>query len=185
MTRKNKWIIALFIIGIFGVIVVEGVVNPRIEAKQAQYEADQQDPLTHDFAALAKYRSAYMGDFPNLSHLNQALPLNGQLNGYQLVPETLTAQINYRMNTSEMKPEELERILVYNAAANFVWIDNLEHVLYSFEDVQYTLSREAAQQWAGTELKTLQEPGEWDSTVREKLVEPAQVNEAFSQIVDN
>ncbi|SDL17958.1 protein of unknown function [Paenibacillus sp. OK060] len=185
MTGKNKWIIALVMLGIFGVIVVEGVVNPRIEAKQSQYEAEQQDPLTHDFAALVKYRSAYMGDFSNLSHLNQALPLNGQLNGYQLVPETFTAQINYRMNTSEMKPEELERILVYNAAANFVWIDNLEHVLYSFEDVQYTLSREAAQQWAGTELKTLQEPEEWDTLVRKKLVEPAQVNEAFSQIVDN
>ncbi|MEC0106413.1 DUF4825 domain-containing protein [Paenibacillus taichungensis] len=185
MTGKNKWIIALVMLGIFGVIVVEGVVNPRIEAKQSQYDAEQQDPLVHDFAALAKYRSAYMGDFSNLSHLNQALPLNGQLNGYQLVPETFTAQINYRMNTSEMKPEELERILVYNAAANFVWIDNLEHVLYSFEDVQYTLSREAAQQWAGTELKTLQEPGEWDLTVRQKLVEPMQVKAAFSQIVDN
>ncbi|SEB03267.1 MULTISPECIES: DUF4825 domain-containing protein [unclassified Paenibacillus] len=185
MTGKNKWIIALVMLGIFGVIVVEGVVNPRIEAKQSQYEAEQQDPLTHDFAALAKYRSPYMGDFSNLSHLNQALPLNGQLNGYQLVPETFTAQINYRINTSEMKSEELERILVYNAAANFVWIENLEHVLYSFEDVQYTLSREAAQQWAGTELKTLHEPKEWDAAVRKKLVEPAKVKEAFSQIVDN
>ncbi|WP_408894197.1 DUF4825 domain-containing protein [Paenibacillus taichungensis] len=185
MTGKNKWIIALVMLGIFGVIVVEGFVNPRIEAKQSQYEAEQQDPLTHDFAALAKYRSPYMGAFSNLSHLNQALPLNGKLNGYQLVPETFTAQINYRINTSEMKSEELERILVYNAAANFVWIENLEHVLYSFEDVQYTLSREAAQQWAGTELKTLQEPKEWDAAVRKKLVEPAQVNEAFSQIVDN
>ncbi|MHA7583306.1 DUF4825 domain-containing protein [Paenibacillus vandeheii] len=185
MRGKNKWIIALVILGICGVIVVEGVVNPRIEAKQAQYEAEQQDPLTHDFAALAKYRSAYMGDFSNLSHLNQALPLSDQLNGYQLYPETFTAQIKYRMNASDMKPEELERILVYNAAANFVWIDNLEHVLYTFEDIQYTLSREVAQQWAGTELKTLQEPDKWDATVRKKLVVPAQVKEAFSQIVDN
>ena len=36
-----------------------------------------------------------------------------------------------------------------------------------------------------TEMKTLQEPEEWDSAVRKKLVEPAQVKEAFSQIVDN
>ncbi|WP_405155441.1 hypothetical protein [Paenibacillus sp. FSL K6-0108] len=53
MTGKNKWIIALVILGICGVVVVEGVVNPRIAAKQTQYEAEQQDPLTHDFAALA------------------------------------------------------------------------------------------------------------------------------------
>lgn len=84
-----------------------------------------------------------------------------------------------------MDTEELERILVYNAIANFVMIDNLEQVVYQLENTSYTLHRESAQQWAGTELKKLQNLELWNSIVREKLVETAQVKAAFSQIVDN
>ncbi|WP_458127165.1 DUF4825 domain-containing protein [Paenibacillus sp. Z3-2] len=166
-------------------MIVEGFVNPKIEAQQAQYEAEQQNPLTHDFAALAKYRSPYMGDFSNLSHLNQALPLRERLNGYQLYPEKFTAQVNYSMNTHEMNTQELDRILIYNAVANFVMIDNLEQVVYQFENTTHTLSRQAARQWAGTELKKLQKTDLWNSTVRDRLVESEQVKDAFSQIVDN
>lgn len=185
MRGRNLWIITLAVLGIVGLVIVEGFVNPRMEAKQTRYEAEQQNPLTHDFAALAKYRSPYMGDHSNLSHLNQALPLRERLNGYQLYPETFTAQVNYSMDTHEMDAEELERILIYNGVANFVMIDNLEQVVYQFEDTSHTLHRESVRQWTGTELEHLQNPDLWNSTVREKLVEPAQVKEAFSQIVDN
>ncbi|WP_181150796.1 DUF4825 domain-containing protein [Paenibacillus sp. PCH8] len=172
-------------LGIIGLVIVEGFVNPKIEAKQDQYEAEQQNPLTHDFTVLAKYRSPYMGDHSNLSHLNQALPLREKLNGYQLYPETFTAQVNYSLDTREMDAEELKRILVYNAVANFVMIDNLEQVVYQFENTSHTLSRQAARQWTTTELTNLQKLDLWNSTVRDRLVEPEQVNEAFSQIVDN
>ncbi|MEO2205298.1 DUF4825 domain-containing protein [Paenibacillus pabuli] len=185
MTIKNKWIIALVGIGIIGFIIVEGMVNPKLEAKHAQYEAEQQHPMTHDFTALQKYHSPYMGDFSNLSHLNQALPLHDQLNGYQLYPETFTAQVNYSMDTREIDAEDLEQILVYNATANFVLIDNLEQVVYQFEDTSHALSRGAAQRWVGKELKALRDPDQWDSVIRSKLEEPAKVKEAFSQIVDN
>ncbi|WP_145320969.1 DUF4825 domain-containing protein [Paenibacillus xylanexedens] len=185
MRIRNIWIITLVVLGIIGLVIVEGFVNPKIEAKQARYEEEQKNPLTHDFAALAKYRSPYMGDNSNLSHLNQALPLRERLNGYQLYPETFTVQVNYSLDTREMDAEELERILVYNAVANFVMIDNLEQIVYQFENTSHTLRRESAQQWTGTELKELQNTELWNSIVREKLVEPAQVKEAFSQIVDN
>ncbi|WP_340400719.1 DUF4825 domain-containing protein [Paenibacillus sp. FSL H8-0079] len=185
MRIRNIWIITLVVLGSIGLVIVEGFVNPKIEAKQARYEEEQQNPLTHDFAALAKNRSPYMGDNSNLSHLNQALPLRERLNGYQLYPETFTAQVNYSLDTREMNAEELERILVYNAVANFVMIDNLEQVVYQFQNTSQTLQRESAQQWTGTELKELQNLELWNSTVREKLVESAQVKEAFSQIVDN
>lgn len=185
MRGKNIWIIALVVLGVVGLVFVEGFVNPGNEAKQNRYEAEQQNPLTHDFAALVKYRSPYMGDNSNLSHLNQALPLQERLDGYQLYPETFTAQVNYSLNTHEMDTEELERILVYNAIANFVMIDNLEQVVYQLENTSYTLHRESAQQWTGTELEKLQNVELWNSIVREKLVETAQVKAAFSQIVDN
>ncbi|OMF14208.1 hypothetical protein BK131_12020 [Paenibacillus amylolyticus] len=185
MTIRNIWIITIVVLGIIGLVIVEGFVNPTIEAKQDQYQAEQQNPLTHDFTVLAKYRSPYMGDNSNLSHLNQALPLHEKLNGYQLYLGTFTAQVNYSLDTREMNAEELERILVYNAVANFVMIDNLQTVVYQFENTSQTLRRESAQQWTGTELKELQNPELWNSTVREKLVEPTQVKEAFSQIVDN
>nr|WP_154984572.1 DUF4825 domain-containing protein [Paenibacillus xylanexedens] len=185
MNGKNRWIVFLFIIGLLGLVVVEGFVNPKIAADQSRYEAEQNSPLTHDFTALAKYQNAYMGNFSNLSHLNQNLPLHEQLDGYQLFPETLTAQINYSLNTDEMDAVQLDRILVYNALANFVLIDNLEQVVYQFKDTRVVFDRKLAQQWAGTELKALQKPERWDSIVREKLVQPADVRALFSQIVDN
>lgn len=185
MNGKNLWIVSLFIIGLLGLVVVEGFINPKIAADQRRYEDEQNSPLTHDFTALAKYQNAYMGNFSNLSHLNQNLPLHEQLDGYQLFPETLTAQINYSLNTDEMDAVQLDRILVYNALANFVLIDNLEQVVYQFKDTRVVFDRKLAQRWAGTELKALQKPERWDSIVREKLVEPADVRAVFSQIVDN
>jgi hypothetical protein len=185
MNAKNIWIVSLFVIGLMGLVVVEGFINPKISADQERYEAEQNNPLTHDFNALAKYKNAYMGNFSNLSHLNQNLPLHEQLDGYQLFPETLTAQINYNLNTNEMDTVQLDRILVYNALANFVLIDNLEQVVYQLKDTRIVFERKLAQQWAGTELGVLQKPEQWDSIVRQKLVEPADVQASFSQIVDN
>ncbi|MCM3134135.1 DUF4825 domain-containing protein [Paenibacillus polysaccharolyticus] len=185
MNRKNGWIVSLFIIGLLSLVVVEGFINPKIAADQRQYEAGQNSPLTHDFTALAQYENAYMGNFSNLSHLNQSLPLHKQLDGYQLFPETLTAQINYSLNTDKMDAVQLDRILVYNALANFVLIDNLEQIVYQFKDTQVVFERKLAEQWAGTELRTLQNSERWDSIVRQKLVEPAEVRAVFSQIVDN
>ncbi|WP_434752686.1 DUF4825 domain-containing protein [Paenibacillus amylolyticus] len=185
MKGKNLWIVSLFIIGLLSLVVVEGFINPKIAADQRRYEAEQNSPLTHDFTALAQYRNAYMGNFSNLSHLNQKLPLHERLDGYQLFPETFTAQINYSLNTDEMDEVQFERILVYNALANFVLIDNLEQVVYQFKDTQIVFERKLAQRWAGTELKTLQKAERWDSVVRQKLVEPAEVRASFSHIVDN
>lgn len=130
MKAKNLWLVCLCMIGLMGLVVVKGVINPKLAADQRRYEAEQNSPLTHDFTAVTKYQNAYMGNFSNLSHLNQNLPLHEQLDGYQLFPETLTAQINYSLNTNEMDAVQLDRILVYNALANFVLIDNLEQIVY-------------------------------------------------------
>ncbi|CAI6081589.1 hypothetical protein PAECIP112173_03258 [Paenibacillus sp. JJ-100] len=181
---KNIWIVSLFIIGLIGLVVVEGFINPKIAADEVRYEAEQDDPLTHDFTAVAQYQNAYMGNFSNLSHLNQNLPLHERLDGYELFPETFTAQIHYSLNTDEMDSVQLDRILVYNALANFVLIDNLEQIVYQFKDTRIVLGRELAQQWVGTELKSLQNVEIWDDVVRQRLVEPAKAQEAFSQMVD-
>ena len=186
MAYEQEKLVDCFLIyyRVVGLVVVEGFINPKIAAEQRRYEAEQNSPLTHDFTALAQYQNAYMGNFSNLSHLNQTLPLHELLDGYQLFPETFTAQINYSLNTAEMDSVQLHRTLVYNALANFVLIDNLEQVVYQFKDTRVVLERKLAQQWAGTELNTLQNPERWDSIVRQKLVEPAEVQASFSQIVD-
>lgn len=73
MMIKNKWIIVFVVIGIIGFVIVEGVVNLRIEVKYIQYEVDQQYFMIYDFIVLQKYYSLYMGDFFNFSYLNQVL----------------------------------------------------------------------------------------------------------------
>lgn len=59
---------------------------------------------------------------------------------------------------------------------------NLKHLpIYSIRKA----AEECCSAMAGTELKALQDPVQWDSVVRSKLEKPAKVKEMFSQIVDN
>ncbi|MEK3782753.1 hypothetical protein [Paenibacillus sp. FSL R5-0810] len=55
MSRKNVWIVVLLIIGISGLIALEGFIKPRANAQAVRYEAEQNDPLTHDIRQSIPY----------------------------------------------------------------------------------------------------------------------------------
>lgn len=60
MSKKNIWILILLIIGIGGIIAIEGYAKPKAREQAAQYEAEQKSPYTHDISRSLKFRSKYM-----------------------------------------------------------------------------------------------------------------------------
>lgn len=84
-----------------------------------------------------------------------------------------------------LQPDNISKVVRNNSEINVPIVLKIFIVSTSLISSRREVREECCLAWAGTELKTLQEPDKWDSTVRKKLVEPAQVKEAFSQIVDN
>ena len=169
MKKVNILIIALLIIGLSGLVLVEGYVKPEMRRREQQYLLEQRDPLTHDFSRLLEFRSRYMGDASNLANLNYNLPPGDLQMTFQIHPELLTAEITYQDSLTAMEAELFDRVLVYNTTANFVLIDNLETLVLNFERNSYTISRRAVESWYGVNLKTLQNEARWADEVQRPL----------------
>lgn len=176
MKKINIVIIALLALGLCGLALMEGYIKPGIRKKEEQYLAEQGDPLTHDFSRILKYRSRYMGDVSNLANLNADLPLSDFPRTFQLYPETLMAEINFQGPAKAIEKALFNRILLYNATANFVLVDNLEVLLLNFEDSSYSITRSAVEDWYSVELASLQEEAEWTERVQQPLSDGAYVN---------
>lgn len=175
MKKINIVIIALLALGLCGLALMEGYIKPGIRKKEKQYLAEQGDPLTHDFSRILKYRSRYMGDVSNLANLNGALPLSDIPRTYQLYPETLEAEINYRDTSAAVTADLFERALIYNATANFVLIDNLETLTLKFAEGSYSITRHAVKSWHGIAPAALQDGALWAEKVQQPLSDRAYV----------
>ena len=169
MKKRNILIVALLILGLGALALVEGYIKPEMRRKEELYLAEQGEPLTHDFGRLLEFKSHYMGDAPNLFHLNACLPLGEIQRWYELYPETLTAEISYQASPAAVEAELFNRALVYNATANFVLIDNLEALILNFEGASYTISRSAVESWYGVDLTSLQDADRWAEKVQRPL----------------
>lgn len=62
---RNKIIIALISAAAIFTCLTLFVIIPSNQKKQAEYEAAQQDALTHDITAVEMYKSPYIGNASN------------------------------------------------------------------------------------------------------------------------
>ncbi|MEK3733980.1 DUF4825 domain-containing protein [Paenibacillus sp. FSL M8-0334] len=172
MRRTGVWIVVLLVVGMIGLAVMEGYVKPKLDRQAKQYEMDQNDPLTHHIEPTVAYASPYMGDAGNLINLNASLPFRNIGRTFQLYPEVLTAEIRYQTAAGDTEPHKLKEILLYNATANFVMIDNLEKLKFVFEDeTVFVADRELVESWYGEEgsLSVLRDAEVWEEQVRDRL----------------
>ncbi len=176
MKKRNILIIALLVIGLGALALVEGYIKPGMRKKEEQYLAEQEEPLTHDFSRLLKFKSRYMGDASNLANLNAALPLSGIERTLELFPESLTAEINFQGSAAAVEAGLFNRALVYNTTANFALIENLEVLILNFEGDSYTISRSAVEGWYGVRLASLQNRDTWAEKVQRPLSNRAYVH---------
>ena len=169
MNGKNRIILILVIAGILVFGLVEGYIKPRMADQRQQYAIEQQDPLTHDFGNVQKYKNPYMGNASNLINLFNALPLKTIQKKFQLHPQELKADINYEEAASEVEGENLKSSLVYNATAAFVLIDNLQSISFNFTDASYLARRRSVEVWYGMTLSELSDKDLWKREVQDKL----------------
>lgn len=171
LKNRNRLIIGLIVAGITLLGVIQVIVIPLMEQSKQQYIADQQDPLTHDFTAVLKFKNPYMGNASNLANLFQSLPLNDIEKSFELFPENLTAEVNYKETVWGIGEGQVDRALIYNATAAFALIDNLEALNLNFAGSSYQVLRSDVEAWYGAELSVLAEKDVWAGEVQGRLAD--------------
>jgi len=176
MKARNKIIVCLAIMGIFLFGLVQGVIIPRNERKNAQYMAKQQNPTTHDLNSILKYKNKYMGNSSNIINLFYNLPLNNIPMSFELFPDKLRLEVNYKDTVESINENKAKKALIYNSTVAFALIDNLEGINYNFTGLTYKVSRSDVEKWYGQNLSDLLKSEEWKSKVQDKLKENEYVN---------
>jgi hypothetical protein len=141
MKTRNRIIIVLLAFGIALFAAIEFFVIPHQNAENTKYAAAQQEPSTHDLNTILKYRNKYMGNFSNTINLFYHLPLSNAGMNFQLYPDTLTLEVNYKDTVWNIGKEKVNRSLIYNSTAAFALIDNLQSIVYNFPGETYRVNR--------------------------------------------
>ena len=123
-----------------------------------------------------------MGDFSNLANLFRTLPLNNIERYYELLPDKLIVQVNYKESIENISEEEVIKALLYNSTASFALIDNLEGINYSLEGTTYRILRSDVEKWYGHGLPELLKKDGWKSKVQNMLLDNEYVNN-FTNVV--
>lgn len=177
MKTRNKFIVLLAIFGLLLFGVVHFLIIPDNNKKAAEYAAAQLSPKTHDIENVLKYKNKYMGNSSNLINLFRALPLCNYDTKYQLYPDKLTAEVKYEVSTETLGGQKTIEAILYNSTAAFALIDNLQVMVFSFSDRQYSVSREATKAWYGEKaLSNLLDKKIWQENVQSKLSDSSYVS---------
>lgn len=119
----------------------------RIDNKK-QYTIDTvpTSPFNVDkssFEQLQHYKSQYIGNNSNTSHLLNALPLSEYGYVFEIDSKGCGLIVDYHC-TDWYNNENLyiNKALVYNSVSLFKLIDNLEYITFNFSGSSYTITRE-------------------------------------------
>lgn len=95
------------------------------------------------FEQLQHYKSQYIGNNSNTSHLLNALPLSEYGYVFEIDSKGCGLIVNYHC-TDWYNNENLyiHKALVYNSVSLFKLIDNLEYIAFNFSGSSYTITRE-------------------------------------------
>lgn len=95
------------------------------------------------FEQLQHYKSQYIGNNSNTSHLLNALPLSEYGYVFEIDSKGCGLIVDYH-STDWYNNENLyiHKALVYNSVSLFKLIDNLEYITFNFSGSSYTITRE-------------------------------------------
>ncbi|GIP34484.1 DUF4825 domain-containing protein [Paenibacillus sp. J2TS4] len=181
--KRTVLIVGLLVVALVLLAVVKGTGLFQNASNEQQKQADQQDPLTHHFEDVLKYKNQYMGNASNLSNLFNNLPLNHVGMTFELLPDTLAAEINYNGVVSDIGSTLVQRSLIYNATAAFALIDNLEEIHANFIGEAYQIKREDIETWYGVNVSTLADTEVWVKTVQSRLANDEYVFDSAAAII--
>ena len=130
----------------------------RIDNKK-QYTIDTvpTSPFNMDKSSMEQlkhYKSQYIGDNSNTSHLLSALPLSEYGYAFEIDSENCGLTINY--NCTDWYNNEnlyIHKALIYNSVSLFKLINNLETITFNFSGSSYTITREAIEKYYPVDQK--------------------------------
>ena len=93
---------------------------------------------------LKHYKSHYIGDNSNTSHLLNVLPLSEYGYVFEIDSKGCGLIVDYHCTDWYNNDENLyiDKALVYNSVSLFKLIDNLEYITFNFSGSNYTITRE-------------------------------------------
>lgn len=135
----------------------------------------------HDIAVVEDFRSPYVGDASNTSHLFSMLPLREVPFMIQIDSNTCALTVNYLDTVWNLGEEDVRCSLVYNTVAAMAAIDNLSAVTYEFSGDSYAFERAAIEDAFGSPLSALlDDPALWNERVRDPLGSTDLVDQFYS-----
>lgn len=126
---------------------------------------------------IIRYNSHYIGNNANTGGLINSLPLAENGFVFKIDSEDLGLKINYYM-TSWYDEHYTNQALVYNSAAFFVLIDNLEYIDYIFSGDSYHIDRSVFQDNLPG-FKDIKKDGVIDSEAFNTYIEAQMFNDQF------
>lgn len=181
MNNKNKIIVALLVIGVLAFCVVQFVIIPHNNAKQEQYNANQNDSLQHDIESVLNYKSAYIGDSSNVANLFYHLPLHTISMKFEINPNDCYLTVNYLDTVWNIGEDKVHRDLIYNSTVAMALIDNLQQITYQFSGNTFVFTREKIQNSFGNDLSSLLDKEAWNKSVQSKLNDTDFVSGFYAQ----
>lgn len=171
MKKKNRIIITLLAIAVILFCTICFFIIPTMEKKQAAYEFNQQDALTHDITVIENYKTPYLGNAVNVSELFEQLPLNNVKKKYKIDSEKYTLTVIYLDTVWDIGEQKVRQDLVYNAVAAMASIDNLSMVIYAFPEYSFSFTREQIEETFGNSLSSLLDKELWKEKVQDKIAD--------------
>ena len=116
------------------------------DKKQYTIDTVPTSPFNMDKSSMEQlkhYKSQYIGDNSNTSHLLSALPLSEYGYVFEIDSENCGLLVNY--NCTDWYNNEnlyIHKALIYNSVSLFKLIDNLETITFNFSGSSYTITRE-------------------------------------------
>jgi hypothetical protein len=183
MKNRNRIIICLLVIGIALFAAVQFIVIPHNDAERNNYLAAQQEPATHDISSILKYKNKYMGNASNDANLFHHLPLSNVEMSFELFSDNLELEVNYKDTVWNIGEEKVKSSLLYNSAAAFALIDNLNVIDYNFSGTSYQVKR-ADIESLYSNFSNILEKENWSNYVQSKMNDHQYVEDAFQRVIN-
>lgn len=169
ISKKSKIIVALLVIGALLFVIVRFVLIPMNIEKEAKYQREQMDSLTHHIESVFEYKTQYIGDNVNTGNLFNNLPMYNVSKKFEIDSTECNITVSYLDTVWNIGEEKVQRDLVYNSIASFALVENLEEITYKFSGESFTFERSQFKEMFGKPLSKLLDKKTWSDRVQSKL----------------
>lgn len=139
---------------------------------------------------IIKYKSKYVGDNSNDSHLINNLPLSEYGYVFEIDSENLGLIIDYHITDWYINDDlYLQKSLIYNSVSIFALIENVEYIQYNFTGNSYRVDRETIEDNYPGYAKIVNnneiDKTEFNNNLESKIKDNIFIEETFKKIFEN